>query len=811
MRNRVAVLIVALVVTVANSLADEPAKPPVVRQLNVLPSEVRLLDMRSRAQLLVMGEGTDGYQYDLTRDITFESANLAIAEIDRSGVVRPRASGMTNIRVRGFDRSVEVPVVVGDLTKAPPVSFTNEVMSVLGKSGCNSGACHGHNSGKGSFKLSLRGFNPAADRKMLLDFADLDAPDQSYLLLKPTTQEPHRGGKRFGIGSDSYTILRQWVAEGAQADLDRAVPLRRIEILPDSRLMPRSGMVQQLIVLAHFADGTVRDVTDQAIYELSGEGVIEVNSNGLVTGQREGEAAVFVRFLGKMGLSRFVVIHAKSDFAWPEILQNNFVDQHVQAKLRSIQVLPSELCTDAEFLRRVSFDVTGLPPTASEVREFLADARTDKRVRQIDKLLDSDDFGDVWAAHWLELSGTDQGGDSAGFKGMWTLYFWLRDVINRNLPYDQFAKLLVAGQGSSLQNPAITFGVTRVPKVESIPQLFLGVRLECAQCHDHPFDVWKQSDYNALREFFSDVTSKEGPGDFYGREMRVFIPPERFLPWEKDKKVRLRLLDGSTVEVAANQDRRAVLADWLFGPAKQQTARAIVNRVWGKLFGRGITDPVDDMRFSNPPVNEPLLQALTDDFVGHGYDFKHLVRTILSSRTYQLSSIPNATNERETMNFSHARLRRLPAEQLLDAVSRVTGVDESFRVGPPGGRAIQIPYTRIGSRFLTMFGRPEQRMSPCECIRSHEATLPQVLHLLNGETISQKLQAEEGTLRRLLQADVSDRQMLEALYITVLNRFPTDRERNLGHTYLRDSPSRAEGAEDLMWVLLTCQEFLFNH
>ena len=411
----------------------------------------------------------------------------------------------------------------------------------------------------------------------------------------------------------------------------------------------------------------------------------------------------------------------------------------------------------------------------------------------------------------LELSGTDQGGDSAGFKGMWTLYFWLRDVINRNLPYDQFVRLLVAGQGSSLENPAITFGVTRVPKVESIPQLFLGVRLECAQCHDHPFDVWKQSDYNALREFFSDVTSKEGPGDFYGREIRVFIPPERFLPWERDKQVTLRLLDGSTVEVAAHQDRRTVLADWLFGPAKQQTARAIVNRVWGKFFGRGITDPVDDMRFSNPPVNEPLLQSLADDFIAHRYDFKHLVRTILNSRTYQLSSISNATNERETMNFSHARLRRLPAEQLLDAVSSVTGVDESFRVGPPGGRAIQIPYTRIGSRFLTMFGRPEQRMSPCECIRSHEATLPQVLHLLNGETVGQKLRAEGGTLHRLLQANFSDPQLVEELYMTVLNRPPSDRERNLGHAYMRDSASRAEGAEDFMWALLTSQEFLFNH
>jgi hypothetical protein len=372
-------------------------------------------------------------------------------------------------------------------------------------------------------------------------------------------------------------------------------------------------------------------------------------------------------------------------------------------------------------------------------------------------------------------------------------------------------KSLVSSQGSSLENPAVTFGVTRVPKVEVVPQLFLGIRLECAQCHDHPFDVWKQADYNALREFFADTVSKEGPGDPGGREIRVFIPPERFLPWERDKKVSLRLLDGGTVEVAANRDRRAVLAEWLFGPARQQTARAIVNRTWGKLFGRGITDPVDDMRFSNPPVNEPLLAALADDFIAHGYDFKHLARTILNSRTYQLSSAPNATNEHELMNFSHARLRRLSAEQLLDAVSRVTGVDEEFRVGPPGGRSLQIPSAYTGSRFLTMFGRPAQRMSPCECIRSHEATLPQVLHLLNGDTIGQRLRAEGGTLRRLLQSPIGDPQLVEAIYLTVLSRPPTDREQRLGEYYLRDSTDRGEGAEDLMWALLTSQGFLFNH
>ncbi len=803
--------VVVLSTIAVNLLADELPKPLVVRQWTVLPHEVRLSDQRSRVQLLTTGEDADGYQHDLTRDVTFESSDPAIATVDKAGVVRPKTSGAARIRVRGFERLVEVPVVVDDLAKTPPVSFTNEVMPVIGKRGCNSGACHGHNSGKGSFKLSLRGYNLSADHKALLDFADLADPDQSWMLLKPTLQETHRGGKRFDVGSESHLILRQWLAEGAKADVGSAMQLKHIEILPDSRLMSRPGLTQQLVVRAYFADGAVRDITDQAIYELSAEGVIEVSPEGLVTGKREGEAAVFVRFLGQFARSRCVVIQHKPDFVWSEPPTNNVIDQHVQTKLRMIQVRPSELCSDAEFLRRVSFDVLGLPPTVDEVRSFLADSQSDKRARMIDERLDRDEFGEVWAAHWLELSGVDQSGDSAGPKGIWTLSFWLRDTINRNLPYDQFVKALVAAKGSSLENPAITYGVTRLPKVEVVPQLFLGLRLECAQCHDHPFDVWKQSDYNALREFFTAIATKEGPGDPSGREIRVFVPPEKFLLGERDKKVRLRLLDGQLVEVPAHRDRREILAEWLFGPAKQLTARAIVNRVWGKLLGRGIVDPVDDMRFSNPPVNEALLQTLAEDFIAHGYDFKHLVRTILNSRTYQLSSVPNATNERELMNFSHARLRRLPAEQLLDALSRVTGVDESFPVGPPGGRAIQIPMTYTGSRFLTMFGRPQQRMSPCECIRSSETTLPQVLHLLNGDTIGRRLHAEGSTLQRLLAANLNDERLVEELYLTVLSRLPTARERTLGHDTLSDSTDRKEGAEDLMWALLTSQEFLFNH
>lgn len=793
-----------------------PAGEP---RLSIAPAEVRLTTGRSRQQLLVTHRAADGYEYDLTRDVVFESADRTIADVDKAGVVHSRRQGKTVVRIShlagdGQGLVAEVPVIVDDLSKSVPVSFTNEVMSVLGKAGCNTGACHGHNSGKGGFKLSLRGYNPGQDFQTLTrdQFGrrvNLLRPEESLILRKPAGFLPHGGDKRFAVDSAFYALLKQWTVDGGQADFDKTARLEQIEALPDFRLMPQPGLTQQIVVNAHFSDGTVRDVTEQALYEVSTEGVIDVRSEGLVAGVREGEAAVLIRFLDKMALSRFLVIRHQSDFAWTEPPMHNFIDGHVWAKLKAIQVLPSDLCSDAEFLRRASFDTTGLPPAADEVRDFLADSRPDKRARKIDELLDRESFGDHWALRWLETSGVRE----AYIRGkmVWTLSFWLRDAINRNMPYDQFAKALIAGSGSSLENPAVTFTATELAKVEVIPQLFLGVRLECAQCHDHPFDVWKQADYRSLQQFFVELISKEGPGDTSGREIRNFVAPEKFLPWEMGKTVGLRLLDGSTVEAPVQRNRREVLADWLFGAAKKQTARAIVNRTWGKLLGRGIVDPVDDMRFSNPPVNAPLLDALADDFLAHGYDFKRLVRTILNSRTYQLSSIPNATNAREEMNFSHARLRRLSGEQLLDAITQVTGISENLVLTPPGFRTAQMPKEKTGSAFLTMFGRPNQRMSPCECIRSQEVTLPQILHLLNGDTIGRRLRAEDGILNRLLAAEPEDDKLVEDLYILVLNRFPNDRERKLSQAYFREADNQAQGAEDLMWSLLTSQEFLFNH
>ncbi len=793
------------------ALAQEStATPKVIERLSVLPSAIHLPDARARQQLLVTGHGRDGQLYDLTRQATFHVDPAGTVSVDDGGVVRPVRAGAARVTIKAPGRETHVSVMVGDLARTPPVSFTNEVMAVLGKAGCNAGACHGHASGKNGFKLSLRGYNPGLDLEALShdQFGrriNLVAPEASLILLKPARLVPHGGERRFAVGSDFYWVLRRWIAEGAQGDMDRARRLERIEVVPDYRIVPKPGRKQQLVVLAHYAGGQVRDVTDRAIYELTSEEFVEVSPQGLVATRAVGEGTVLVRFLGKMAISRVVTIDARPDFSWKNATEHNFIDKHVFAKLKASQVAPSERSSDTEFLRRVSFDTIGLPPTPREVRAFLADSRPDKRAKKIDELIERPEFADLWTVYWLDLLRADESASVMGRKGVWALGRWLRDAFDRNLPYDEFVRAFLTARGSQFQNPPAAFSRVfyQAPeKAEAITQIFLGTRIECAQCHDHPFDRWTQHDYQSMAQFFTQVRRRDGP-DYYD-ESQIFLEPE------KEPIVRLRFLDGSAINWPGNRDRRQALAEWMLGPAKKWLAKALVNRVWGKLLGRGIVEPVDDLRFSNPPVNDALWDALADDFLAHKYDFKHVVRTILKSRTYQLSAKPNATNGGDQMLFSRARLRRLTAEQLLDALSQVTGVEEEFGMVPPGFRAAQIATAGTGSYFLKTFGRPA-RKGPCTCERSSQPTLPQVLHFLNGASVMKRLRADGGTHHRLLSAKLSNDQIVEELYLHVLSRLPNERERRLGREYFAEAQDRAQGAEDLLWALLNSQQFVFNH
>lgn len=807
------------------ALADQPqprpASHPDVQQLSVFPTTLHLADGRSMQQLLATGQDIDGFLRDVTANVHYRSEDPAIARVDAGGSVRPVAAGKTTVRISGFGKMVGVPVTVGAIEQMPPVSFVNEVMAVLGKAGCNAGACHGNASGKGGFKLSLRGYNPGADlealtRDQLGRRINLLAAESSLVLQKPAGLVEHGGGQRFGASSESYRLLLQWLQEGAQGDHNRAPRLEKIEVFPEERILPRPGLTQQLSVRAHFAGGLIRDVTRQAIYDLTTQGIVEVDGRGLVVAREAGEAPVLVRFLGKKALSRISVIQARPDFAWSNPAPHNFIDTHVFAKLKLVQTLPSELSSDTEFLRRVGFDTVGLPPTPAEVRAFLADRRPDKRNRKIAELLDRPEFADVWALHWLDLLRADETPGVMYPKGVWALSRWLRKAVEDNMPYDQFVRAFLTARGSQLANPPAALShVFRQPneKAEAVAQIFLGTRLECAQCHDHPFDRWTQGDYNSLATFFYQLARKDGQ-DYYA-EGQVYLEPE------KNKMVHLRFLDGSAVNwppadrLASDKgdgvrDRRIALADWMLGPAKHWTARVLVNRVWGKLLGRGIVEPVDDFRFSNPPVNEPLLDALAEDFIAHGYDFKRLVGTILHSRTYQTSSRPNATNGPDQTYFSRAVLRRLTAEQLLDGLAQATGIEEEFRGLPAGLRAAQVPTIQTGSYFLKAFGRPP-RKSVCACERSQTPTLPQILHLMNGTTMMKRLRAEGGTLDRLLKEKRGDNHLIEDLYLHTLSRPPQPAELARARAYLTEADDRAQAAEDLFWALLNSRQFLFNH
>jgi hypothetical protein len=808
-----ATLFAAIAFAEASRAAERVAEPLDVATIRLIPSAIALDDARSRQRVAVMATDRFGDEYDVTSQAHLEVAS-GEARVDANHVVVPQQAGRTKLIARFGALTVESPITVGELSATPPASFTNEVMAVLGKAGCNAGPCHGHASGKGGFKLSLRGYDSAADHEALFrrEFGrriDLQFPERSLLLRKPTGELPHGGGNRLVGGADGAALLTQWIAEGAPSDVGRAPKLDRIEVTPGDRLFARPGLTQQLVVRAHFTDGRVRDVTSRAIYELTNDvGIARVDEQGKITALREGETAVLVRFLGKMTLSRVLVVNRMPNFVWNGPPPRNFVDAHVYRKLRAIEVVPSPATTDAEFLRRVSIDVVGVPPTVDEVADFLADQDPNKRAKWIDRLLADDRFGEQWALYWLELSGATESGASVGRSGMWALYHWLCDSFNRNVSFDRFVRSIVAGKGSVIGEPNSAFSL-RIPRVEAIPQALLGMRVQCAQCHDHPFDVWTQSDYNSLATFFTNVKMKDGPRFYIDNQ--TFVAPDSYLPWNRTKRTTLRRLDGSSVEVGATTDYRDALADWMLGDAKSWTARAIANRAWGRLMGRGIVEPVDDMRFSNPPVNEPLLAALADDFLAHRYDFKHLLRTILNSHTYQASSTANESNAADTMNFSHAALRRLTAEQLLDAISATTGITDEIPGAPAGMRAAQWAPLNTRSRFLETFGRPVRRATACTCERAMETTLPQSLHLMNGQTIETKLRDPQGAVQKIIAGEGTDAAKIDALYLRLLARHPTPAEIRTAERYLAGSNVRGEAAIDLAWALLNSQEFLFNH
>jgi hypothetical protein len=716
---------------------------------------------------------------------------------------------------------VSLAAAASAASAADRLTYLRDVAPILDKTGCTSGPCHGSAKGKNGFKLSLRGYDPRFDYESLL--YDLSGrrfnradPAKSLILAKPVQDVAHGGGLRFEKDSEYFRIIRGWIAQGVPFGDESKDAVTAIDVEPkDIFFAGGPGESAQVKVSAHYADGAVRDVTRDATVESNFPDVAMADAKSSVKGERVGEATLLVRYQGKLSTIPVTVLNPKPGFAWKALPQHNFIDKLIDAKLEKLKIQPSPVAEDATFLRRASLDLTGQVPTSDTVRAFLADPAPSrvKRAKMIDTLIASPAYVDHWTVKWGDLLQSSR--KFLGEKGVYGFREWIRDSIASNKPYDALVRELLTSRGSSYDEPAANyFRVTREakPTMEKTTQVFLGVRMVCAQCHDHPFERWTQNQYYQMSAFFSAVGLRAGYE--VGEEIVFDQRADYEMKHPKDGRVvKPEFLIASTRPVAIPSDsrRRDALAEWLTSADNPFFAKAVANRIWSYFFGKGIIDPVDDIRASNPPTNPALLEALTKELVAHNFDLRHLMRVIANSRAYQTSFMPNEWNEGDAINFSRMIPRRLTAEQLMDAVTSAAGARPVFPEAPQDTMAQQLADPHIGKEgFLDVFGRPP-RESACECERRSDFSLPQALNLVNGTTISNAVADPKGRVANLVLGGSSDRRIVEELYMAALSRPPNRQETERGIAYLATGDSRASRAQDLLWALLNSKGFLYSY
>jgi hypothetical protein len=783
-------------------------------RLEVVPPKVSLYGPAASQRLVAIGVFPDGSRLDLTPRVRVESRDPKVVSVDASGRLRPVGDGPGEVVVRAGQVEARIRVEVKGASAPRKVSFRHEVVPILTKLGCNQGACHGSQHGKGGFKLSLLGFEPQPDHTAIVKSAEGRrvtpfAPEESLLLLKPTLAVAHGGGKRMEPGSAAYDLIRLWLEQGAPGPAKDDPTVESVKVFPERRVL-QTDQEQRVVVVARWSDGTERDVTDQTKFDALNEAVAKVDATGLARTVGQGETNILVRYQGHAALARLTVPFAKEKpFDFPA---NNVIDEKAAAKWRALGLAPSGLCTEAEFIRRAMLDAIGTLPTPGEVDEFLDDAAPDKRAKLVDRILDRPEYVDFWALKWGDLLRVNS--EKLGAQGMLAFNLWLRNAFRANLPVSRMAEELVTAQGSIFTNgPANYFRVSASPDdlAETTAQVFMGVRLQCAKCHHHPFESYGQDDYYGLAAYFARVRTKRSQEfGLFGNEQVIFVARngEVFQP-RSGKLMKPTPLGDAPADDEV--DRRRALARWLTGPKNPWLARNVVNRYWGYLMGKGLVNPIDDLRETNPPSNPDLLDALAREFVAGGYDLKKLLRLILTSHTYQLSAVPTPDNRLDTTFFTHYRIKRLTAEQLLDAINDATGTFEKFRGKPAGTRAIALPDTNYPSYFLDTFGRP-LRASACECERSADPNLSQALHLMNGDPVNRKVAQPTGRLARWLKdPKLTDETLIQNLYGVTFLRRATEPEVAAAKALLAEAPNRALGAQDLFWGLLNSKEFLFNH
>jgi hypothetical protein len=784
-----------------------------ITDLQVYPPSVQLSSALARQRLVVQAVFADG----ITRDVT----SLSPSTLTNRTVVRyegntlsPLHDGHTEMQFSYQGRTVTVPITVTNAATNPPISFKLDVMPVFMKAGCNAGSCHGTSRGKDGFHLSLYGFDPDGDyfrltREQIGRRVNLAVPEESLIVQKGLGVVQHTGGTRFNTNSDLCRTLVSWLAAGAQNDGTNVARLTGVEIFPKSAVLEGTNAVQRFIVRGRYSDGTERDVTPLAVFISNNEVSARVGEDGTVTAGQRGEAFIQARF-GEFNVgAQIIVIPAGLNFRWPDVTARNYVDEAVYAKLKKLRLAPSELCDDATFLRRAFLDITGQLPAPEEITKFSADQSADKRDRLVDDLLNRKDFAELWVMKLAELLEI-RSRDNMVYPKAALLYFeWLRDQMLADVPLDKIVRELLTASDSNFRNPPANYFQIEPDTLklsENTAQIFLGMRIQCAQCHNHPFDRWTMNDYYGFAAFFTRVGRK--PGDD-PRETVIFDRGDGEVKHPVTGAVMKPKFLGGDVPEMKGESRREVLAKWLTSPENPYFSRNLANIIWAHFLGRGIIEPVDDMRISNPPSNPELLDALAAKLVAYKYDFKKLVRDICASRTYQLSTRPNETNSTDDRNFSKAALRRIRAEVLLDCVSQVTGTQDKFPGLPRGARAVEIADGNTANYFLTTFGRAS-RTTVCSCEVKTDPNLSQALHLLNGDTIQNKIE-QGGVVSKLLKQGEKPDQVIEDLYLRCLARKPDHTELAKLDGFLKEGAKPEQVLNDVFWSLLNTKEFVFNH
>ena len=788
----------------------------------VYPAAVTLTGARDARQLVVTGKYADGTARDLTGVVEAKVEPAGVADLQDGLFLRPVKNGTATVVISANGKETRVPVTVAGLDKPAPVSFRRDVIAAMNVGGCNAGACHGTPSGKNGFKLSLRGFDPAADflqltRDQFGRRTGKHDPEASLMLLKAVGRVPHEGGQRFGATSIPGELMTAWLTEGLKDDAATLPALKKIEVTPAARLLKAPSKWQQLAVLGTFGE-VARDVTRLTVFSSSDPSIADVTPNGMVEFKRSGEVAILCRYLEELVAVRVTYLEPRDGFVWPNPPETNFVDTHVFAKLKQMSIAPSGPSEDYEFVRRAYLDCVGRMPTSDEAKAFLADKDAKKREKLIDALVDMPEFADFWALKWADVLRSSR--KTIQVKGSYGMQAWLRGKFLKNEPMDKIVQEIITSNGNSYANPpANYYRIAKDPTAlaETTAQLFLGVRMQCAKCHNHPFERWSQDDYYGMAAWFARVRTKPEPTIgtkpaapaasaevvFTARDGEVTQP-------RTGKQMKPRYIGTGDADVKPGEDRRAVLAVWLTAPENAFFAKSVANRVWFHLMGKGIVDPVDDFRDSNPSCNDELLDALAKDFAKNKFDMKLLVKTIMKSRTYQLSAQPNDFNKDDGKYFSHTVTKLLTAEQLLDAICDFTAMPEKFAGLPAGTRATQLPDGEVNHPFLKAFGQPARELA-CECERESDGNLAQALQLINGPTVNEKVRGPNNRLGKLLAAKKTDAEILGELYYAALGRAPFDDEKQIALDHVAKREDKRKAWEDLVWALINTREFLFRH